>query len=197
MNIFFKKKKTKKTIVIVNSSNITGKLIYNEYKNLNKNLILLDKNPIKLEKTIKKEKKTSIYNIDNNLENISILKQLILNKYKKIDAIIFNNIEVFNATPIEKTSIKELTKNINNNIIDTIYLLKEMMILLKKSKNSSIIFTLFTKKIVNKAYMLYNSISYSSILSIIKTIKEEYSNHKNIKINIVDIYEPTINKIYS
>jgi len=174
-----------KIIVLIDSSNKIN--IINQLINMNSHVILLDQNTSYLN-YIKKNKYLHVYPLDSkkyNYNNLLILKNIIEKKFKYIDSIIFNSTKIGPICPIEKFPIFEWTDIINTNLNNTFLTIKLLLPLLKKSKNPTIIFTIYSKKSVSKAYWGAYACSNSGIITLMNILNDEYSNNYNIKINSI------------
>ncbi len=178
MNIY---KNKKKNIIMIGS-------LANYMKHLCENLLkkkyqifFLNPNIYELEKN----KNTSIYPISSNLEELNILQHILKKKIKNIEGIIINTSEPYYAQPFEQIDSKLWINTLTTNIYLNINIIKNNILLLKKSKNPfiTIILHQHTKKI--KAFFGLNNCINNALIALMKTLTKEYKNISNIKINCI------------
>lgn len=176
----------KKNILIFKTNDNIHKLLQKKLTTMGANVIIADYES----KNNYDNDSTSIYNINkkNNVTNEYILlKNLIQRKYKYIDSMILNNLIFPDSTPIEYFNTKKWINVINNNINNTFIIIKTFISLIKKSKNGSIIFNIHKNKKSNKAFIGCFESTNAYLISLMKTINDEYKNINNIRVNAINI----------
>ena len=180
----------KKNLIILENSKIFTEKLCKIFKKENMQIITLNESIYNLENS----KSSIIYPIDKKNTNFKLLTSIIKNKIKTLDSIIINTDIPLYTKPLEQINDYHWEQQIYKNINTPFYLIKNMLSLLKKTKNPNINIIIHKNPANIKAYWSITECINNGLIALMETINEEYKNINNLRINCIST--ENINSLY-